>query len=103
MSRNSDVQALIGEWQRGYTPTEWAQRHFRSNYRAGLQSALARLILLLDGDGDELRILARVQSFAEYVGRLDAQLRQDLAGDRHPGTGRSSAERAEEHAGGRAA
>ncbi|MEV6255578.1 hypothetical protein AB0L97_20195 [Nocardia sp. NPDC051911] len=79
------TQELIDQWARGFTPTGWAQRHFRSTYRLELEAALARLILLLEGDEDELRILPSVQSFAEYVGRLDAQLRRDLAGDRHPG------------------
>ncbi|MET8650745.1 hypothetical protein [Nocardia aurea] len=83
------VQAAIEEWSRGYTPTEWAQRHFRSNYRMELESALARLILLVDGKGDELAILPSVQSFAAYVARLDQRLRSDLAGDRYVDTGRA--------------
>lgn len=80
-----EVQAAIDQWQRGYTPTEWAQRHSRDSYRAGLQDNLARLILLLEGEGDELQILASVEKFAAHVKRLDEQLRRDLAGDRHPG------------------
>lgn len=85
MSRNSPaVQAAIDEWKKGYTPTEWSQRVFRSRYRSELEVALARLIALVDGEGDELQILPRVESFAAYVGRLDASLRRDLAGDRHP-------------------
>ncbi|WP_433681930.1 hypothetical protein [Nocardia sp. CA-119907] len=86
----SPVQAAIDRWAAGYIPTEWAQKHFRSTYRMELESALARLILLLEGNEDELHILPRVESFAEYVGRLDAKLRQDLAGDRHPGATETS-------------
>ncbi|WP_054814894.1 hypothetical protein [Nocardia arizonensis] len=85
-----EIQSAIEEWARGYTPTEWAQRHFRSNYRMELQAALARLILLVDGEGDELAVLPSVQSFAVYVARLDERLRSDLAGDRHVDTGRAS-------------
>ncbi|MGW4717947.1 hypothetical protein [Nocardia sp. NPDC004260] len=88
MSDSPEVQAALNAWKKGYTPVEWAQRHFRSNYRLELESALSRLILMLEGDEDELHILPSVQRFAEYVSRLDAQLRRDLAGDRWTDTGR---------------
>ncbi|MEU2035158.1 hypothetical protein [Nocardia amamiensis] len=90
---HSEVQGLLDTWGQGYQPTEWAQRHFRSTYRMELEAALARLILLLEGDEDELRILPSVQSFAEFVARLDAKLRRDLAGDRHPDAGALSTNR----------
>ncbi|MGV9540736.1 hypothetical protein ACWDSF_05365 [Nocardia beijingensis] len=85
MTDSPETRALIDKWGVGYTPDQWAQRVFRSRYRMELELGLARLIALVEGDEDELRILPNVQSFAEFVGRLDSQLRRDLAGDRHPG------------------
>ncbi|WP_280493200.1 hypothetical protein [Nocardia asiatica] len=90
MTDSPEVQALIDTWGLGYTPDQWAQRVFRSQYRAELELGLARLITLIEGDEDELRILPSVQRFAEYVSRLDAQLRRDLAGDRWTDTGRAN-------------
>ncbi|WP_157978346.1 MULTISPECIES: hypothetical protein [Nocardia] len=82
------IEAALAEWSKGYTPTEWAQRHFRSNFRIELETALARLILLAEGEGDELAISASVQSFAAHVARMDERLRRDLAGDRYVDTGK---------------
>lgn len=79
------VEAALKDWERGFTPSEWAQQHFRANYRMELEAALARLIMIIDragNDGDELRILPSVESFAAYAARLDTRLRCDLAGDR---------------------
>lgn len=86
------MQRCLDEWKQGYTPSEWAKRVFRSRFRAEVEMALARLICVVDGGGDDLSVLPSVQSFAEHIGRLDAQLRRDLAGDRWRDTGRAGEE-----------
>lgn len=86
-----EVRAAVDKWAQGYTPSEWAQKHVRANYRLELEAALARLILLIEGNSDELDILASVEQFGAYVARQDAKLRRDLAGDRWTDTGRANA------------
>ncbi|MFI9537473.1 hypothetical protein ACIG56_30050 [Nocardia fusca] len=92
MNRNSPaVQKALNDWKQGYTPTEWAERVLRSQYRNEMEMALARLIRIVSSDRDELEILPSVQSFAEFVTRADANLRHSLAGDRWTDTGRAGA------------
>lgn len=78
------IAAALESWKRGYSPTEFARRHFRGAFRNELEAELAHLLLRLEG-ADELQAAELARQFAERVGRLDAQLRRHLAGDRYPG------------------
>lgn len=80
------VRACLAEWKRGYRPSEWSQRYFRREFRDALEGALARLIARTEA-GDELQAVEIARAFTAHVERLDAQLRQHLAGDRHPDGG----------------
>ncbi|NKY57223.1 hypothetical protein [Nocardia flavorosea] len=68
------------EWrEQRYQPSEMSQRYFRDQYRMHAEMRLAQLNALFV-NGDELAFAKSAQSFADYVARLDAQLRESLTG-----------------------
>ncbi|MBF6393325.1 hypothetical protein IU443_25665 [Nocardia farcinica] len=83
------ISAALEAWRKGYSPTLAARKYFRDQFRAELEGEVAQLLMRLEA-ADELQAAALAREFAANVGRLDAQLRRDLSGDRHPGDGQAA-------------
>lgn len=78
------IAAALDAWRKGYSPTDAARKYFRQLFRNELEGEVAQLLMRLEA-ANELQAAVLAREFAANVGRLDAQLRRNLSGDRHPG------------------